>query len=188
MEKRLTHYKEFVQALSDDAAKTQGARCMDCGIRFCNDGCPVNNVTRTGMIWFSVATGSGAGHAGSTNNLPDFTGRICPARLARLPVRSGINAAPVGIEFDRGATIIDKGWEMGWVVPQPAAVKTGKKVAVVGSQPAGMAAAQQLARVGHDVTVLKSGRIGSLLGFGIPDFKLNKSSSTAACPRCRLKA
>jgi glutamate synthase (NADPH/NADH) small chain len=175
VEQRLTHYKEFVQTLSDDAAKTQGARCMDCGIPFCNNGCPVNNIIPD---WNDLVYRGNWKQAlevlHSTNNFPDFTGRICPAPC-EAACTLGINAAPVGIKSIEHF-IIDKGWEMGWVVPQPAAVKTGKKIAVVGSGPAGMAAAQQLARVGHDVTVFeKSSRIGGLLGFGIPDFKLNKS-------------
>ncbi|MBK7899607.1 MAG: glutamate synthase subunit beta [Azonexus sp.] len=175
VEQRLTHYKEFVQTLSDDQAKTQGARCMDCGIPFCNNGCPVNNIIPD---WNDLVYKGNWKQAldvlHSTNNFPDFTGRICPAPC-EAACTLGINAAPVGIKAIEHF-IIDKGWEMGWVVPQPAAVKTGKKVAIVGSGPAGMAAAQQLARVGHEVTVFeKSSRIGGLLGFGIPDFKLNKS-------------
>lgn len=175
VEQRLTHYKEFVQTLSDDAAKTQGARCMDCGIPFCNNGCPVNNIIPD---WNDLVYKGNWKQAlevlHSTNNFPDFTGRICPAPC-EAACTLGINAAPVGIKSIEHF-IIDKGWEMGWVVPQPPKAKTGKKVAVVGSGPAGMAAAQQLARVGHDVTVFeKSSRIGGLLGFGIPDFKLNKS-------------
>ena len=175
VEVRLKHYKEFVQTLGDDQAKTQGARCMDCGIPFCNNGCPVNNIIPD---WNDLVYRGNWKQAldvlHSTNNFPDFTGRICPAPC-EAACTLGINAAPVGIKSIEHA-IIDKGWEMGWVVPQPAAVKTGKKVAIVGSGPAGMAAAQQLARAGHEVTVFeKSSRIGGLLGFGIPDFKLNKT-------------
>lgn len=174
-EQRLKHYREFVKTLSDDDAKVQGARCMDCGIPFCNNGCPVNNVIPD---WNDLVYRGQWKQAldvlHSTNNFPDFTGRICPAPC-EAACTLGINAAPVGIKSIEHA-IIDKGWEMGWVVPQPASVKTGKKVAIVGSGPAGLAAAQQLARVGHDVTVFeKNSRIGGLLGFGIPDFKLNKS-------------
>ncbi len=154
VEKRLTHYKEFVQTLSDDQAKTQGARCMDCGIPFCNNGCPVNNIIPD---WNDLVYKGNWKQAldvlHSTNNFPDFTGRICPAPC-EAACTLGINAAPVGIKSIEHF-IIDKGWEMGWVVPQPAAVKTGKKIAIVGSGPAGMAAAQQLARVGHDVTVFE---------------------------------
>lgn len=175
VEQRIRHYKEFVHTLNDEDAKVQGARCMDCGIPFCNNGCPVNNVIPD---WNDLVYKGNWKQAldvlHSTNNFPDFTGRICPAPC-EAACTLGINAAPVGIKSIEHF-IIDKGWEMGWVVPQPAAVKTGKKVAVVGSGPAGMAAAQQLARAGHAVTVFeKSARIGGLLGFGIPDFKLNKS-------------
>ena len=173
--KRLKHYKEFVATLPEEDAKTQGARCMDCGIPFCNNGCPVNNIIPD---WNDAVYRGNWQQAlevlHSTNNFPDFTGRICPAPC-EAACTLGINAEPVGIKSVEHF-IIDKAWEMGWVVPQPAKQRTGKKVAVVGSGPAGLAAAQQLARVGHDVTVFeKSSRIGGLLGFGIPDFKLNKS-------------
>ncbi|MCX8145771.1 MAG: glutamate synthase subunit beta [Azovibrio sp.] len=174
-ETRVKHYKEFVLTLSDEDAKIQGARCMDCGIPFCNNGCPVNNIIPD---WNDLVY-RGNWQAAlevlhSTNNFPDFTGRICPAPC-EAACTLGINAAPVGIKSIEHA-IIDKGWAMGWVKPQPAAVKTGKKVAIVGSGPAGLAAAQQLARAGHAVTVFeKSSRIGGLLGFGIPDFKLDKA-------------
>jgi len=174
VEKRLKHYKEFVHTLSDEEAKVQGARCMDCGIPFCNSGCPVNNIIPD---WNDLVYQGNWKQAldvlHSTNNFPDFTGRICPAPC-EAACTLGINAAPVGIKSIEHF-IIDKGWEMGWVVPQPAAVKTGKKVAIVGSGPAGLAAAQQLARVGHDVTVFeKNDRIGGLLAYGIPDFKMEK--------------
>ena len=175
VEKRLTHYKEFVQTLADDAAKTQGARCMDCGIPFCNNGCPVNNIIPD---WNDLVYRGKWEQAirvlHSTNNFPEFTGRICPAPC-EAACTLGINAAPVGIKsIER--SIIDRAWESGFVKPQPASVQTGKKVAVVGSGPAGLAAAQQLARVGHAVTVFeKNDRIGGLLRYGIPDFKLDKS-------------
>ncbi len=175
VEKRLKHYKEFVHTLSDEEAKVQGARCMDCGIPFCNSGCPVNNIIPD---WNDLVYKGNWKQAldvlHSTNNFPDFTGRICPAPC-EAACTLGINAAPVGIKSIEHF-IIDKGWEMGWVVPQPAAVKTGKRVAIVGSGPAGLAAAQQLARVGHDVTVFeKNDRIGGLLAYGIPDFKMEKT-------------
>ena len=175
VESRLKHYKEFVQTLSDEDAKVQGARCMDCGIPFCNNGCPVNNIIPD---WNDLVYRGNWKQAlevlHSTNNFPDFTGRICPAPC-EAACTLGINAAPVGIKSIEHF-IIDKGWEMGWVVPQPPKVKTGKKVAIVGSGPAGMAAAQQLARVGHDVTVFeKNDRIGGLLAYGIPDFKMEKT-------------
>jgi glutamate synthase (NADPH) small chain len=175
VEKRLKNYKEFIQALSDEEVKVQGARCMDCGIPFCNNGCPVNNIIPD---WNDLVYRGNWKQAldvlHSTNNFPDFTGRICPAPC-EAACTLGINAAPVGIKSIEHF-IIDKGWESGWVVPQPAKRKTGKKVAIVGSGPAGLAAAQQLARVGHDVTVFeKSDRLGGLLAYGIPDFKLEKS-------------
>ena len=175
VEKRLKNYKEFVHTLSDEEAKIQGARCMDCGIPFCNSGCPVNNIIPD---WNDLVYQGNWQQAlevlHSTNNFPDFTGRICPAPC-EAACTLGINAAPVGIKSIEHF-IIDKGWEMGWVVPQPPTSKTGKKVAIVGSGPAGLAAAQQLARVGHDVTVFeKSDRLGGLLTYGIPDFKMEKS-------------
>ena len=172
---RVKHYKEFVIGLDAEQAKTQGARCMDCGTPFCNNGCPVNNIIPDfndlvyHQDWKSAIT-----VLHSTNNFPEFTGRICPAPCEAACVIN-VNGDPVGIKSIEHA-IIDKAWANGWVVPQPSATKTGKKVAIVGSGPAGLAAAQQLARVGHDVTVFeKSSRIGGLLGFGIPDFKLDKS-------------
>ncbi len=172
---RLKHYKEFVLHLSDADAKVQGARCMDCGIPFCNNGCPVNNIIPD---WNDLVYNGNYREAldvlHSTNNFPEFTGRICPAPCESA-CTLGINSDPVGIKSIEHF-IIDKGWENGWVVPQPAAAKTGKKVAVVGAGPAGMAAAQQLARVGHDVTVFeKNDRVGGLLRYGIPDFKMEKS-------------
>ncbi len=172
---RTKHYKEFVLHLSDADAKIQGARCMDCGIPFCNNGCPVNNIIPD---WNDLVYRGNYKEAldtlHQTNNFPEFTGRICPAPC-EAACTLGINSDAVGIKSIEHF-IIDKGWENGWVVPQPAAIKTGKKVAVVGSGPAGMAAAQQLARAGHDVTVFeKSDRVGGLLRYGIPDFKMEKS-------------
>jgi glutamate synthase (NADPH/NADH) small chain len=172
---RLKNYKEFVLHLSDAAAKVQGARCMDCGIPFCNNGCPVNNIIPD---WNDLVYHGNYRAAletlHSTNNFPEFTGRICPAPCESA-CTLGINEAPVGIKSIEHF-IIDKGWENGWVVPQPASAKTGKKVAVVGSGPAGLATAQQLARAGHDVTVFeKSDRVGGLLRYGIPDFKMEKT-------------
>ncbi|MBI3480677.1 MAG: glutamate synthase subunit beta [Nitrosomonadales bacterium] len=174
VEKRLKHYKEFVAHLNDDQAKTQGARCMDCGIPFCTSGCPVNNIIPD---WNDLVYRGNWREAldvlHSTNNFPEITGRICPAPC-EAACTLNINNDAVGIKSIEHA-IIDKGGENGWVVPQPAAKKTGKKVAVVGSGPAGMAAAQQLARAGHSVTVFeKNSRIGGLMRYGIPDFKLDK--------------
>jgi len=175
VEERLKHYKEFVVTLSDEDAAKQGARCMDCGIPFCNNGCPVNNIIPD---WNDLVYRGNWKEAievlHSTNNFPDFTGRICPAPCEAACTLT-INTEAVGIKSIEHA-IIDKAWENGWVRPQPSATKTGRKVAVVGSGPAGLAAAQQLARVGHDVTVFeKSSRLGGLLRYGIPDFKMEKS-------------
>ena len=172
--KRLKDYKEFVLHLTDEQAKTQGARCMDCGIPFCNNGCPVNNIIPD---WNDLVYRGNWREAldvlHSTNNFPEFTGRICPAPC-EAACTVNINGDAVGIKSVEHF-IIDKAGENGWVVPQPAAKKTGKKVAVVGSGPAGLAAAQQLARVGHSVTVFeKNSRVGGLLRYGIPDFKLDK--------------
>ncbi|VWX58070.1 Glutamate synthase (NADPH) small chain [Burkholderiales bacterium 8X] len=175
VDERLKHYKEFVFGLTDDEAKVQGARCMDCGTPFCNSGCPVNNIIpdfndlvyRTD--WQNAFT-----VLDSTNNFPEFTGRICPAPCEAACVLN-VNDDPVGIKSIERA-IIDRAWQDGLVQPRIAKHKTGKKVAVVGSGPAGMAAAQQLARVGHDVTLFeKNDRVGGLLRYGIPDFKMEKS-------------
>ncbi|MEW6293285.1 MAG: glutamate synthase subunit beta [Pseudomonadota bacterium] len=174
VESRLRHYHEFVPHLADDQAKVQGARCMDCGIPFCNNGCPVNN----NIPDFNDAVYRGDWREAleilhSTNNFPEMTGRICPAPC-EAACTLGINADPVGIKSLERA-IIDKAGENGWVLPQPPVRKTGKQVAIVGSGPAGMAAAQQLARAGHEVTVFeKNDAIGGLLRYGIPDFKLDK--------------
>jgi len=172
---RLKHWKEFVATLTDDQAKTQGARCMDCGIPFCNNGCPVNNIIPDWNDLVYRQDWQGALNVlHSTNNFPEFTGRICPAPC-EAACTLNINNDAVGIKSIEHA-IIDKGWSQGWVIPQHPARKTGKKVAVVGSGPAGMACAQQLARAGHSVTLFeKSDRIGGLLRYGIPDFKLEKS-------------
>ncbi|MEO8935698.1 MAG: glutamate synthase subunit beta [Burkholderiaceae bacterium] len=172
---RLHHYREFVAHLSDAEAKQQGARCMDCGIPFCQTGCPVNNIIPD---WNDLVYRGDWKNAidvlHSTNNFPEFTGRVCPAPCEAACVLN-INNDAVGIKSIEHA-IIDKAWAEGWVEPQPSPTRTGKKVAVVGSGPAGLAAAQQLARAGHDVTVFeKSDRIGGLLRYGIPDFKMEKS-------------
>ncbi|MDR2788708.1 MAG: glutamate synthase subunit beta [Candidatus Accumulibacter sp.] len=175
VEARLQHHREFVHTLSDEAATTQGARCMDCGIPFCNNACPLgNNIPDWNDLVYKGDWQRALEVLHSTNNFPEFTGRVCPAPCESA-CTLGINAAPVGIRSIERA-IIDKAWDAGWLAPQIAAVRSGKKIAVVGSGPAGLAAAQQLARVGHDVTVFeKSSRVGGLLGFGIPDFKLDKS-------------
>ena len=172
---RVKHYREFVLRLTDDAAKTQGARCMDCGTPFCMNGCPVNNIIPDwNDLVFNQDWKQALDTLHSTNNFPEFTGRICPAPC-EAACTLNINDDPVGIKSIEHA-IIDKGWENGWVVPLPPAHRTGRKVAVVGSGPAGLACAQQLARAGHAVTVFeKSDRIGGLLRYGIPDFKMEKS-------------
>ena len=171
---RLKNYREFVLTLKPEEASQQGARCMDCGTPFCHTGCPVNNLIPD---WNDLVYRKGWRRAlevlQSTNNFPEFTGRVCPAPC-EAACTLNINNDAVGIKsIER--FIIDKGWEEGWVVPQPPARKTGRKVAVIGSGPAGLACAQQLARAGHGVTVFeKSDRVGGLLRYGIPDFKLEK--------------
>ncbi|HEX5372670.1 MAG TPA: glutamate synthase subunit beta [Aquabacterium sp.] len=173
--KRVKNYKEFVIGLKPEEAKIQGARCMDCGTPFCNNGCPVNNIIPDfNDLVYQGDWKNAIEVLHSTNNFPDFTGRVCPAPCEAACVLN-INNDAVGIKSIEHA-IIDRAWAEGWIHPQPAAVKTGKKVAIVGSGPAGMAAAQQLARAGHDVTVFeKNDTIGGLLRFGIPDFKFDKS-------------
>jgi len=172
---RVKHYKEFVIGLDDAQAKQQGARCMDCGTPFCNSGCPVNNIIPDfNDLVFRGDWKNAFAVLDSTNNFPEFTGRICPAPCEAACVLN-INDDPIGIKSIEHA-IIDRAWAEGWVKPLKPKHKTGKKVAVVGSGPAGMAAAQQLARAGHDVTLFeKNDRVGGLLRYGIPDFKLDKS-------------
>jgi glutamate synthase (NADPH/NADH) small chain len=172
---RVKNYKEFVIGLNAEQAKVQGARCMDCGTPFCNSGCPVNNIIPD----FNDLVYRGDWHNAievlhSTNNFPEFTGRVCPAPC-EAACTLNVNDDPVGIKSIEHA-IIDRAWAEGWVKPRPSKVKTGKTVAIVGSGPAGLAAAQQLARAGHDVTLFeKNSRIGGLLRYGIPDFKMEKS-------------
>lgn len=172
---RLKNYQEFIPRLTDQQTSVQGSRCMDCGIPFCTTGCPVNNIIPD---WNDLVYRGNWKQAldvlHSTNNFPEFTGRICPAPCEAACTLT-INDDAVGIKSIEHA-IIDKGWEEGWVLPQPAQTKSGKRIAVVGSGPAGLACAQQLARVGHDVVVFeKNDRIGGLLRYGIPDFKLEKT-------------
>ena len=171
---RVRHYREFIHALEDAAASKQGARCMDCGIPFCQSGCPVNNIIPDwNDLVYRQQWKDALDVLHSTNNFPEFTGRICPAPC-EAACTLNINSDPVGIKSIEHF-IIDKGWEEGWVVPQLPERKTGKRVAVVGSGPAGMACAQQLARAGHDVVLFeKADRIGGLLRYGIPDFKMEK--------------
>ncbi|WP_348756112.1 glutamate synthase subunit beta [uncultured Aquincola sp.] len=175
VEARVKHYKEFVIGLTADQAQVQGARCMDCGTPFCNSGCPVNNIIPdfNDLVyrndWHNAIT-----VLHTTNNFPEFTGRICPAPCEAACVLN-VNDDAVGIKSIEHA-IADRAWAEGWVQPQPPKQLTGKKVAVVGSGPAGLAAAQQLARAGHDVTLFeKNDRAGGLLRYGIPDFKMEKS-------------
>ena len=173
-EARKKHYREFYARLADDAAGVQGARCMDCGIPFCLSGCPVNNlIPDWNDLVYRQQWKQAIETLHSTNNFPEFTGRVCPAPCEEACVLR-INDDPVGIKSIEHA-IADKAWEEGWVRPQRAPHPTGRRVAIVGSGPAGLACAQQLARAGHDVTVFeKSDRIGGLLRYGIPDFKLDK--------------
>jgi glutamate synthase (NADPH) small chain len=173
--KRVKNYKEFVIALNAEEAKVQGARCMDCGTPFCNSGCPVNNIIPDfNDLVYRNDWRNAIEVLHSTNNFPEFTGRICPAPCEEACTLN-VNDDPVGIKSIEHA-IIDRAWAQGWVAPQPSTHKTGKRIAVVGSGPAGLAAAQQLARVGHDVTVFeKNSRIGGLLRYGIPDFKMEKT-------------
>ena len=171
---RVKFYREFIRPLTDAEMGQQGARCMDCGIPFCQTGCPVNNIIPD---WNDLVY---RGHwrdalevLHSTNNFPEFTGRVCPAPC-EASCTLNINDDPVTIKSIEQA-IIDKGWSEGWVGPQIPPRRTGRKVAVVGSGPAGLACAQQLARAGHEVTLFeKNDRIGGLLRYGIPDFKMEK--------------
>ena len=171
---RVRHFREFIHALDDGAASIQGGRCMDCGIPFCQTGCPVNNIIPDwNDLVYRHQWKAALDVLHSTNNFPEFTGRICPAPC-EAACTLNINDDPVGIKSIEHF-IIDKGFDEGWVVPLPPQRKTGRRVAVVGSGPAGLACAQQLARAGHDVVLFeKEDRIGGLLRYGIPDFKMEK--------------
>jgi glutamate synthase (NADPH/NADH) small chain len=171
---RVQHYREFVLPLPDNELSQQGARCMDCGIPFCHQGCPVNNIIPD---WNDLVYHGNWQEAlmvlHSTNNFPEFTGRICPAPC-EAACTLNIDDNPVTIKTIECA-IVDKGWEQGWITPQIPAHRTGKQVAVIGSGPAGLACAQQLARAGHAIEVFeKQDRVGGLLRYGIPDFKMEK--------------
>jgi glutamate synthase (NADPH/NADH) small chain len=174
VEARLKTWKEFILPLPPAEVSRQGARCMDCGIPFCHNGCPVNNLIPD---WNELVRRDRWQDAldvlHSTNNFPEFTGRICPAPC-EASCTLNIDDNPVTIKSIE-CSIVDRGWQEGWIQPFIAAKKTGKRVAVVGSGPAGMACAQQLARAGHSVTLFeKADRIGGLLRYGIPDFKMEK--------------
>ena len=171
---RLTHYREFVIPMSEEQIRGQASRCMNCGIPYCHNGCPVNNIIPD---WNHLVYENDWRNAlevlHSTNNFPEFTGRICPAPC-EASCTLNIDDAPVTIKSIE-CQIVDRGWDEGWITPLPATRKTGKSVAVVGSGPAGLACAQQLARAGHSVTVFeKNDRVGGLLRYGIPDFKMEK--------------
>ncbi|MEX6726000.1 glutamate synthase subunit beta [Parapedomonas caeni] len=173
-EERLKHYREFIKPLPAAELRDQAARCMNCGIPFCHNGCPVNNlIPDWNHLVYADDWRTALETLHSTNNFPEFTGRVCPAPC-EASCTLNIQDSPVTIKTIE-CQIVDKGWEEGWITPQPAAIKSGKSIAVVGSGPAGLACAQQLARAGHAVTVFeKSDRVGGLLRYGIPDFKLDK--------------
>jgi glutamate synthase (NADPH/NADH) small chain len=173
-EDRLKNYKEYVTPLPEAELSKQAARCMNCGIPYCHNGCPVNNmIPDWNDLVYRDQWQAALETLHSTNNFPEFTGRICPAPC-EASCTLNITETPVTIKSIECA-IVDRGWEEGWIKPQLPARKTGKRVAVVGSGPAGMAAAQQLARAGHAVTLFeKHDRIGGLLRYGIPDFKMEK--------------
>ncbi len=172
---RIRNYKEFTIPLGDEATQGQAARCMDCGIPYCHNGCPVNNqIPDWNDLVYSGKWQEAARNLHSTNNFPEFTGRICPAPC-EASCTLNIEDTPVAIKTIECA-IVDKAWENGWVRPEINSVKTGKRVAVIGSGPAGMAASQQLARAGHDVHLFeKNAKAGGLMRYGIPDFKMEKT-------------
>ncbi|MEL7526082.1 MAG: glutamate synthase subunit beta, partial [Pseudomonadota bacterium] len=173
---RIRHFREFTIPLNDQEVASQAARCMDCGIPFCHgpDGCPVNNqIPDWNDLVYQGDWDIALRNLHSTNNFPEFTGRICPAPCEEACTLN-LEDIPVNIKTVEQA-IADKGWEEGWIVPEPSARKTGKAVAIIGSGPAGMAAAQQLARAGHTVHIYeREPKAGGLLRYGIPDFKMEK--------------
>ena len=171
---RIRHYKEFVIPLSEEATRDQAARCMNCGIPYCHNGCPVNNqIPDFNDLVYRQDWENASRNLHSTNNFPEFTGRVCPAPC-EASCTLNLNDSPVTIKTIECA-IVDRAWAEGWLKPEAPKAKTGKKVAVIGSGPAGLACAQQLARVGHDVHLYeKNARPGGLLRYGIPDFKMEK--------------
>ena len=171
---RLKHYDEFTVPLSDPEVRQQGARCMDCGIPYCHDGCPINNIIpEWNDLVYQGEWRESLRILHSTNNFPEFTGRICPAPC-EAACTLNITDQPVTIKTIE-VSIVEKGWQEGWIVPRIAKRRTGKNIAVVGSGPAGMACSQQLARAGHSVVLYeKNARIGGLMRYGIPDFKMEK--------------
>ncbi|HVY19091.1 MAG TPA: glutamate synthase subunit beta [Bauldia sp.] len=171
---RVRHYREFVIPLSVEATREQASRCMDCGIPYCHTGCPVNNqIPDWNDLVYHGDWQRALVNLHSTNNFPEFTGRICPAPC-EASCTLNLTDQPVTIKTIECA-IVDRGWQEGWIKPEPSARRTGKSVAIVGSGPAGLAAAQQLARAGHDVHVYeKNAKPGGLLRYGIPDFKMEK--------------
>jgi len=174
VESRIKHWREFTLPMTQDETRTQAGRCMDCGIPYCHTGCPVNNqIPDWNDLVYNDDWRTASLNLHSTNNFPEMTGRICPAPC-EAACTLNIDDAPVTIKSIEAA-IADRSFEEGWVVPLPAEKKTGKKIAIIGSGPAGLAAAQQLARAGHEVHVYeKNARPGGLLVYGIPDFKMEK--------------
>jgi glutamate synthase (NADPH/NADH) small chain len=189
VEERLKHYQEFTRPLPEDELRRQGGRCMDCGTPFCHTGCPVNNIIPDwNDLVYRGDMRAALAVLHRTNNFPDVTGRICPAPCEAACTLNLIEQ-PVTIKTIEHS-ISERGWDEGWIEPMVASHRSGKRVAVVGSGPAGMACAQQLARAGHDVAVFEKGaRIGGLLRYGIPDFKLEKQViDRRIAPMCRWNA
>jgi glutamate synthase (NADPH) small chain len=171
---RIRHYREFVLPLSEESTRNQAARCMNCGIPYCHNGCPVNNqIPDWNDLVYRGDWQEAARNLHSTNNFPEFTGRVCPAPCE---ASCTLNIQDVSVTIKTiECAIVDRAWEQGWIKPEPAEIKTGKRVAVIGSGPAGLACAQQLARAGHEVHLYeKNAHPGGLLRYGIPDFKMEK--------------